>query len=87
VSRENPVSNATFERWWKRQVDASGVRYRNPHMARHTFVTRMREHGVDLEDLKWMLGHESYSTTADTYSHPNMDELGVRVRRLIGDAV
>jgi integrase len=85
LGRDRPISDTTFERWWSGQVSLSGVRYRNPHMARHTFVTRMREHGVDLEDLKWMLGHESYSTTADTYSHPDMDELGARVRRLVGD--
>jgi integrase len=87
VNREKPVSNTTFERWWTKAIEAAGVRYRNPHMARHSFVGRMRECGVDLEDLKWILGHESIATTSDTYSHPNMDELGARVRGLVGDHV
>lgn len=85
VSREKPISNTTFERWWTKQVEAAGVRYRNPHMARHSFVTAMRSYGVDLEDLKVMLGHESIATTSDTYSHPNMDELAQRVLGLVGD--
>lgn len=87
VTHDTPISNTTFERWWTKQVGAAGVRYRNPHMARHSFVTAMRGYGVDLEDLKVMLGHESIATTSDTYSHPNMDELGERVLRLVGDAV
>lgn len=87
VSRGKPISSTTFERWWKRCVDAAGVRYRNPHMARHSFVARLREKKVPIEDIKWMVGHESIATTEDTYSHPNMDELGRRVRSLVGDQV
>lgn len=87
VRRRDPISSTTFERWWKRCIDTAGVRYRNPHMARHSFVTRLREARVPIEDIKWMVGHESLATTEDTYSHPNMDELGDRVRKLVGDGV
>jgi integrase len=79
-----PISNTTFERWWKKAILAADVRYRNPHMARHSFVTRLRELGVKLEDIKWIVGHESIATTEDTYSHPNMDELGERIRNIVG---
>jgi integrase len=87
VRRRDPISNTTFERWWKKQILAADVRYRNPHMARHSFVTRLRESKVPIEDIKWIVGHESIATTEDTYSHPNMDELGERVRSLVGDRI
>jgi len=85
VRRRDPISSTTFERWWKRCIETAGVRYRNPHMARHSFVARLREARVPIEDIKWMVGHESIATTEDTYSHPNMDELGARVRSLVGE--
>jgi integrase len=87
IRRRDPISSTTFERWWRRCIETADVRYRNPHMARHSFVTRLRELGVKLEDIKWIVGHESVATTEDTYSHPNMDELGERVRGIVGSAV
>lgn len=84
IRRRDPISSSTFDRWWHDCFRRAGVRYRNPHIARHTCATRLRELRVDPEDLKWMLGHESIRTTLDTYSHPNMDDLGERVRELVG---
>ena len=39
------------------------------HELRHTFATRSIEAGVDLRVLQEILGHASYSTTADIYVH------------------
>ena len=39
------------------------------HELRHTFSTRSIEAGIDLRVLQEILGHASYSTTADIYVH------------------
>lgn len=39
------------------------------HTLRHTFATRSIEAGIDLRVLQEILGHASYSTTADIYVH------------------
>lgn len=39
------------------------------HELRHTFATRSIEAGIDLRVLQEILGHASYSTTADIYVH------------------
>lgn len=87
LKRSEPIGNTSFDKWWQRCEGAAGVRHRNPHMARHTFATRMRDLRVDAEDIQIMLGHESIATTLDVYSHPNMDALAERVRVAVGDEV
>ena len=39
------------------------------HELRHTFATRSIEAGIDLRVLQEILGHASYSTTAEIYVH------------------
>jgi integrase len=36
IERRKPIGEGTFHRWWERCLDDAGVRYRNPHTARHT---------------------------------------------------
>jgi integrase len=84
LRRSKPISNSTFDLWWKRVHQAADVRRRNPHMARHTFATRLRELGVPMEDIQQHLGHESMRTTADTYVHSNMADRAERLREAVG---
>lgn len=81
VSRAGMMGDGSFDRWWGRCVGLSGVRYRNPHMARHTFATRWLRGMVGreatlgpgkpgrLETLSGVMGHESIKTTFDLYGH------------------
>lgn len=85
VRRDTPISNTSFDTWWSRCLADAGVRHRRPHMARHTFSRRMRALGLDLDDLKEVLGHDSIRTTVDQYGHPDALEIGVRMRALVGD--
>ncbi|MDF2537744.1 MAG: integrase family protein [Herbinix sp.] len=40
-----------------------------PHCFRHTFATRSIEDGMDMNDLKVLLGHSTLSQTMDLYVH------------------
>jgi integrase len=85
VRRDTPVGNTTFDSWWKRCLDDAGVRHRNPHMARHSFATRLRRLGVPMEDIQQHLGHEKISTTSDTYVHADFADRAQRLREAVGD--
>lgn len=69
LERGKPIGEGTFHRWWERCVAEAGVRYRKPHMTRHTFATRYLRGGGSIERLKKMMGHESIKTTSDLYEH------------------
>jgi integrase/recombinase XerC len=79
ISRSRPISAWTFGRWWRNCVDASGVRYRNPHTARHTFATDWRKRGLDLDELQLVLGHASIVTTRDLYVHTTIHDVARRM--------
>ena len=43
--------------------------YVNPHILRHTFASRCYACGIDPKLIQKWLGHETLSTTLDTYTH------------------
>lgn len=69
VKRDRPIGDGSFQRWWWRVLDDSGVRRRNPHMTRHTYATRWLRGGGRLETLCDNMGHASIATTKDLYGH------------------
>ncbi len=69
VKRDRPVGQGSFQRWWDRCLEDSGVRRRNPHMTRHTFATRWLRRGGRLSTLSEAMGHTSIATTKDLYGH------------------
>jgi integrase/recombinase XerD len=75
VTREKPVGEGTFARWWRRCLEQAGVRYRTPHTARHTFATRWRQRGLAIDELQQLLGHSSIRTTADVYVHTSVADI------------
>lgn len=76
IRRSSPCGEGTFARWWARCLADAGVRYRNPHMTRHTFATRWLRRGGRLETLKRVMGHASIKTTEDLYSHLDTRDVG-----------
>lgn len=62
-----------------------------PHDLRHTFVTMLRREQVPLEVVSKLVTHRSITTTADTYSHLNAEDLRAQLEQagwswMIGDA-
>ena len=66
--------------WRKREyrpmLESLGISTeKTPHKARHAFATAAVAAGVRPEDLTQILGHASYTTTVDIYTHKTPDEL------------
>lgn len=91
VQRSRPITNTSFSggpaypKWWERCLEDAGVEYRRPHLTRHSFATRMRELGMEIEEIQVLLGHESSRTTIDTYVHSNLSAVAEHMREAVGD--
>lgn len=59
---------------FKTLMDQLGMKHK-PHDCRHTFATLMSNAGADMVSLQKIIGHASYNTTANTYTHKDIDEL------------
>lgn len=55
-----------------------------PYCLRHTFATDCMKAGVPIETVKWLMGHEDISTTANIYQHPVSDALHTGMKLLDG---
>lgn len=75
-----------------------GIEGVTPHTCRHTAATRWVEQGLPPEIIKQILGHASFATTADRYTHTDVTALvaaidkngpgrGIRACALGGNAV
>lgn len=55
------------------------IKYRErgltPHCTRHTFATLLNKAGAKTTAIQKLMGHTDYSTTANTYTHPDFEEL------------
>ena len=63
-------------------MDALGIKNKTPHCARHTFATLMARKGADAKALQKIIGHASYSTTADIYTHLDIADLKKEIEKL-----
>jgi len=81
IGTEQPVSEATAWRWWRRCATRSGVRYRNPHMTRHTYATKFLRATKDLKALQDALGHADLSST-QVYVHTEVSDIERAVEQL-----
>lgn len=75
LSRSTPIGQGTFHRWWVRALEQAEVRYRNPHVARHTFATRWLKAGAPMLTLSKAMGHASIATTVDQYGHLDLSDV------------
>ncbi len=65
----NPITSEYLRKHCQQICESHNFRKVGIHELRHTFATRSIEAGIDLRVLQEILGHASYSTTADIYVH------------------
>jgi len=53
-----------------------------PHCCRHTFASMMSDAGADPKEIQEIIGHASYATTADIYTHKDIAKLAEAVRKI-----
>jgi integrase/recombinase XerD len=75
IARDRPIGDGSFDRWWRRCLSEAGIRYRNPHVARHSFATRWLKRGGRITTLSTAMGHASLATTYDLYGHLDTRDL------------
>lgn len=54
-----------------------------PHVCRHTFCSRMAAAGMNLNSLKYIMGHSDVGVTLNTYTHLGFEEANEEVQRLL----
>ena len=86
IRRTAPVRHSVFGRWWERSVTEAGVRYRNPHMTRHTFASTLYERGMTDKEVQRLLRHKDSRTTLETYVHVRDETVYDRFHLLVGGA-
>ncbi|MCL5680957.1 MAG: site-specific integrase [Candidatus Thermoplasmatota archaeon] len=59
---------------------SAGVKF-HPHMARHTYATKLLRQDVSVSYVARMLGHEDLSST-QIYLHPSQEEAIEEVRKV-----
>ena len=71
----DPICQSSYKRMWLRLMSSAGLLDPDgkpvitAHWLRHTYATKLFYAGVDAVIAMWMLGHESYETTVDIYTH------------------
>lgn len=80
--RRSPISDSTFDRWYRRCVELAGVRMLNPHQTRHTYGHLLREQGFDLEERRLLMGHEAIATTVRYYGTLTIEDVARKVALL-----
>lgn len=84
ISRDGkPISTRTFRKsLYYPTLERAGIRRLTPHATRHTFGTLLARAGVSTKYIQDLMGHADYSTTANIYTHPQVDDLRKAIERL-----
>jgi integrase len=75
-SRKTGIGHSEFSRWYRRCLEAAGVRYLKPHTTRHTghWILKHVEN-LDLEERQLVLRHESPETTVRQYPVTDIEDV------------
>jgi integrase len=81
-SRRTPIGDTTFERWYRNGIEEAAVRYLNPHQTRHTYGSRLRELGFDIEERQLLMGHENIRTTQHYYGRITVEDVAAKIAEI-----
>lgn len=70
-----PWSYTKYKAHFDQLMQELGMANKTPHSTRHTFATLMARGGADTKALQKIIGHANYSTTADVYTHFDVNDL------------
>lgn len=56
-------------------LETLGIRKLNPHCTRHTFASLLNRVNANTKSIQELIGHADYATTANIYTHTDLDEL------------
>jgi integrase len=77
ICRENkPITSNYYRRYlYPVALESLEIRKLNPHACRHTCASLLDKAGANTVAIQKILGHANYSTTADMYTHTDIEEL------------
>jgi len=75
-------ANRYRKEYYYSALEAAKVRPLTPHSCRHTFGSLMAAAGVDTVSIQRLIGHADYATTANTYTHPEIESLRNAINKL-----
>lgn len=70
----SPMTRANVNELVERLQKRTGITHFSPHACRHTYATRLLRAEVPIEVVAELLGHASPQTTAEIYSHLNVED-------------
>lgn len=74
--RGEKASVSYFRRaYYYKPLEELGIRKLTPHSCRHTFISILNRFVGNKEFIQKIAGHASYTTTANIYTHPQIEEL------------
>lgn len=82
AGQRGPLTRKGIIHLVERVAIQAGLPKMHPHQLRHTFATRLREAGVDLQVIQSVMGHASIETTA-RYTRPGAAEIAALVERAL----
>lgn len=70
------------EEYYLPALESIKVRKLYPHCCRHTCASLLSKAGADMIAIQKIMGHNDYSTTANIYTHPDIDFLRKNINLL-----
>lgn len=78
-----PISPSGLDAAHRTLVRSLDLPYIPLHGLRHTMATACIRHGGSMKSLQLLLGHSSYATTANRYTHPDCEMLAAALDRVM----
>ena len=82
VSGSKPLTKSALDKRWKHWLKEHEVSF-DRHSIRHTYATVLYESGIDPKSAQKLLGHASFQTTMDIYTHLSDQHLQEATEKLI----
>jgi len=71
------------ENYFKPFLLELGIEGVSPHTCRHTTATILSKAGASTKSIQLIMGHAEYSTTAQTYTHLDIDDLQKAMKKIM----